>query len=70
MAERLTPDERVRAVYLLAFILLAGCARTDQPLTEKQKFEMAKQCIENGMIPDVWQYTVRCDPVPKSGASE
>ena len=53
------------AALLVAISAVEGCGGQD-PLTDKQKFDMAKQCIDFGMWPDVYQYKVTCNAVPKS----
>lgn len=71
-----TPEQRFSDgmglywLIVLILVLLAaafGCARdASRDLTEQQKFEMSKKCIDAGMYPDIWSTKVRCMAVPDS----
>lgn len=57
----LTSD--LRLVIALAAVLIAGCTPT---LTDQQKFDRAKQCIDAGLVPDVYRDVVICHAVEKN----
>lgn len=51
----------------ISVLLLSGCARdASRDLTDIQKYEMAKQCVDAGMWPDIYSRFVRCMAVPKT----
>jgi hypothetical protein len=52
-------------VALVVLLILGGCARDEsRTLTERQKFEMSKKCVDAGMYPEIWRTSVTCMSAP------
>lgn len=59
------PHFSSKSLSICLLLLLAGCARDPSgDLTEIQKFQASKKCIDAGMYPEIWSRHVRCIAVP------